>query len=48
MYDYYIIYELEMELEGDGEIPAQLLSASVATPLRKAKGRKRSAQMELF
>jgi superfamily I DNA/RNA helicase len=31
-----------------GEIPAQLLSASVAAPFRKAKGRKGSEQMELF
>jgi DNA helicase-2/ATP-dependent DNA helicase PcrA len=31
-----------------GEIPAQLLSAAVAAPFRKAKGRKGSEQMELF
>jgi len=31
-----------------GEIPAQLLSAAAAPPLRKAKGRKGSEQMELF
>ena len=31
-----------------GEIPAQLLTAAVATPPRKAKGRKGSEQMELF
>jgi uncharacterized protein (TIGR00375 family) len=31
-----------------GEIPAQLLSAAAAAPLRKAKGRRGSEQMELF
>ena len=31
-----------------GEIPAQLLTAAAAVPLRKAKGRKGSEQMELF
>lgn len=31
-----------------GEIPAQLLSAAAAAPLRKAKGRKGSEQMTLF
>ena len=31
-----------------GEIPAHLLSAAAAAPLRKAKGRKGSEQMELF
>lgn len=31
-----------------GEMPAQLLSAAAAPPLRKAKGRKGSEQVELF
>ena len=31
-----------------GEIPAHLLSAAAAAPLKKAKGRKGSEQMELF